>query len=138
MLVTEGNFTLPITEGIIVAGRREFTTSSPGTLEITVDWTHATSTIDVIVTRAICTFDQLNANQCDVVSFTRGVTPKPRRVELAGQPAGAFTLVVGNLGPEDESAVFQVVLNPSGPAVSSVRVPGMAFEASGRPYRALP
>jgi hypothetical protein len=127
MVITEGSFTLPYSSEIIISGRREFTTSRTGTLEATVDWTDASNSVDVIVTRGICSFDQLNANECDVASFTRGTEPKPRRVALAGQPAGSYTLIIGNEGPGDESVSYQIVLTASATSASA------AASASGRP-----
>ncbi len=104
-----------------------FTTSRTGTMDITVDYTYAENTMLVWVARGTCTADQFQAEQCTyaATSFTGS---KPRKVSVTGAAAGTFTLIVGNLGPKDDSIAFQVVLTPTasagGVGASIQAVPG--------------
>jgi len=82
--------------------------------------------IIVWVARGDCTAEQFEAEQCTyaATSFTGG---KPRKVSVTGAPAGTYTLIVGNLGPDDDSIAFQVVLTPtasSGVGASIRQAPG--------------
>ena len=122
-VLLERSHALPFSDEFISSSLDVFTAPSSGLLEIIVDWTHLGSTIDVLVMRGICTFEQLNANQCDVISFTRESQPKPRQIELPGEPAGDYTMVIGNLGPNDESISFQVIHHANAPTATSAREP---------------
>jgi hypothetical protein len=85
-----------------------FDTSATGTIDATVDYTHADSSVLVWIAKGQCTGEQWVANQCTYVatSFSGG---KPRKVTATGQTAGTYTLIVGNLGPKDEAVSMQVV-----------------------------
>lgn len=138
-VVSEGSYTLPVQEGFINTGRLEFTTTAPGTLDITVDWTDPANSIDLIVSTGICTFDQLNANECELITFSRGTTPKPRNAVLANRPAGSYTQFIGNVGPGDESVSYQIVLRPTGPLAAARRRPvDLTAGDSKRPYGESP
>jgi hypothetical protein len=90
----------------------DFTTSRAGTIDITIDYTYTSNVILVWVARGTCTWEQFDAEQCTyaATSFTGG---KPRKVSVTGAAAGAYTLLVGNVGPDDDSIAFQVVLTPA-------------------------
>ena len=90
-----------------------FTTTLPGTVDVTVDWTFAANDVDVYLARGACSFDQFVADQCQVIAFSESVTAKPEKVSAAGTTAGAHTLFIGNLGPDDESVAYQIVLSPT-------------------------
>jgi hypothetical protein len=85
-----------------------FDTSATGTLDATVDYTHADSGILVWIAKGQCTGEQWAADQCTyaATSLSGG---KPRKVTATGQTAGSYTLIVGNLGPKDEAVSMQVV-----------------------------
>lgn len=85
-----------------------FDVSPTGTIDATVDYTFADTLLFVWIAKGQCTADQFEADQCQYVatSFTGG---KPRRVSAAGQTAGTYTLIVGNLGPRDEAVSYQVL-----------------------------
>ena len=89
-----------------------FTTSRTGTIDVTIDYTYATNQILVWISRGTCTADQFAANQCDfaATSFTGS---KPRKISVTGAASGSFSLVVANLGPDDDSIAFQVVHTPT-------------------------
>lgn len=94
-------------------GRVPFTTTRTGNLEATVDWTFAANDVDVLLTSGDCSFDQLIANQCTILTFSVSTTAKPERIRSDSAAAGAYTLFVENTGPGDESVSFQVVLTPT-------------------------
>lgn len=113
-------------------GRVPFTTTRTGNLEATVDWTFAANDVDVLLTRGDCSFDQLIANQCTILTFSVSTTAKPERIRSDSATAGAYTLFVENTGPGDESVSFQVVLTPTTasavpPSASTRTEPAMPF-----------
>ena len=101
------------------------TTTSTGRLDVTVDWTFATSPVGFWVVRPPCSIDQLNARTCDfVVRSDPATTPKPRRASSAsGLAVGTYQLIVGNLGNQNESVSAQIIRSSAScPAVSSAGV----------------
>jgi hypothetical protein len=78
----------------------------------------ATNDIDVFLARGNCTFEQFITEQCTISAASTSTTAKPERVRLANQPAGTYTLVVANFGPQDESIAYQAVFT-SGTAAAS-------------------
>ena len=107
-----------------------FSTTSVGTLEATVDWTFATNDLDVYLTPGTCTFTQLTANQCTMVAFSESVTAKPERVRATNVAVGAYTIWVANAGPGDETLSYQVVF--SGNATGG-GAPGAASQSADTP-----
>jgi hypothetical protein len=110
-----------------------FDTSAAGTIEATVDYTYADTILGVWVANGRCTGEQFEAQQCQLLasSFSGG---KPRKLSLATQAAGSYTLIAGNAGPRDESVSFQVVFTRSAtagsPPAASSRLPlERGFEA---------
>jgi hypothetical protein len=102
--------------------RVPFTTTQSGRLDVTAEWTFVTNDVDVYLARGNCTFDQFNANACDIAVFSESETAKPEKVRLSGAAAGSYTLFIGNRGPTDESVSFQVVLAPGASSASDARV----------------
>jgi hypothetical protein len=86
-----------------------FSTTSVGTLEATVDWTFPANDLDVYLTPGSCTFTQLTANQCTMVVFSESVTAKPERVRATNVAAGSYIIWISNAGPGDETLSYQVV-----------------------------
>jgi hypothetical protein len=99
--------------------RVPFETTRAGTLDGTVQWKSPSNGILVIVTNGVCTFDQLLAEQCALISTSAGTTPKPRRFSLSGRSAGPYTLFIGNIGPGDDAVSFQVELNATAGAAAA-------------------
>jgi len=113
--VAEGESALAFDELL----RVPFETTRPGTLNGTVQWKSPSNGILVIVTNGVCTFDQLLAEQCALISTSLGTTPKPRRFSLSGRSAGPYTLFIGNIGPGDDSVSFRVELNATAAAAAA-------------------
>jgi hypothetical protein len=114
-----GQGTLPA----LVALMRPLATTETGAFDATVDWTFTSNDIDVFLMRGTCTFTQFVTNQCTVVASATGTTGKQERVRAANQPAGAYTFIVANFGPEDESIAYQVVFTTGASAASASRGP---------------
>jgi hypothetical protein len=91
-----------------IAMAQPIVTTSSGALEVTVDWTFATNDIDVLLARGACSFEQLDAGQCNIAASATSATAKPERVRTSGA-AGTYTLFVENNGPADDSASYQAV-----------------------------
>jgi hypothetical protein len=98
---------------------RPFATTETGSLEATVDWTYGTNDIDVYLARGSCTFEQFVQEQCTIVASATSSTAKPERARLANQPAGTYTFLAANFGPDDESIAYQVVFTPGTSAASA-------------------
>ena len=79
-----------------------------------VDWTFAANDLDVYVTPATCSFEQLIADQCSVLGFSESVTAKPERVRITNLAAGNYILWVANAGPGDDRLSYQVILTENG------------------------
>jgi hypothetical protein len=94
-----------------------FTTSQKGDLEITVDWTFAEDSIQLLVSTGTCTLEQINGDQCTYVASTpAATTPKPRVVTVMGLAPGTYQPWVGNRGPRSEAVSILIVLTTGGAA----------------------
>jgi hypothetical protein len=96
-----------------VAGQY-FSTSAAGTLDVTVDWTFTEDTLYVWLAKGQCTFEQFGSDACEYLTQSLAPRPKPGVLSVPGLAAGPYTLIVGNLGPRDESVSYQVVLTSTG------------------------
>lgn len=63
-----------------------------GILDFTVDWTFATTFMDVGFGTQNCTFPELTANRCPFVIATKGTTPKPRVIITQPVAVGTYYL----------------------------------------------
>jgi hypothetical protein len=103
-------------------GRVAFSAATSGRLDITVDWTFATTPMGVyVVTAGSCPIDSFNAGTCTLLVRSE-TTAKPRKVS-ASTSAGNFELLVGNYSSQDESVSGQVVLSSSSCPAFAVTVP---------------
>jgi hypothetical protein len=115
-------------------GMEQITTNAAGRLDVTVDWTFATNDIDVLITRGVCSFDQLENGQCNIAAFSVSATAKPERISVSGAAAGTYTLFVENLGPGDDSASYQVVLSPGASSSSEGSARSLVLPEKLRQY----
>lgn len=125
-VVFNGNWHLPVN----YAGGDYFTTTRPGTLDATINYTFATNQIVVWLARGRCTPNAFDAEQCDYAA-TSFAGSKPRKISVTGAAAGTYTLIVWNVGPDDEQIAFQVVLTSTA-ASSGVAA---AMRPSTHPFR---
>ena len=105
-LVAQGGFDLPADyyKGLW------FTTTRPGTLDITVDWTYTDSVVWVYVGQGTCLDAQIQAGQCPYIFQSVLALPKPRVVTLPNLGAGPYTLLIYNGSTRPESVAFTVGL----------------------------
>ena len=99
-----------------------FTTTSAGTLDVTVDWTFASNDVDIFLARgsAPCSLATFNDRSCGFIATEESKTMKPERLRSANLAPGAYSLYVANFGERDESVAWQFVLTTaSGASVSS-------------------
>jgi hypothetical protein len=114
-VVAEGSGSL---EADFLGRVNPFTTTLPGRIDATVDWTFATNDVDAVLVSGNCSFEQFEAASCPILASALSVTAKPERLSVQSAPAGTYTLFIGNAGPDDESVSFQVVLTPSAGAAA--------------------
>jgi hypothetical protein len=114
-------------------GRRAFSATTAGRLDVTVDWTFPASPIGVyVVTAGGCPIDQFNARTCTFLAISETAT-KPRKLSVANVAAGNYELLVGNFATQDESISGQVVLSSSTcPAFASAGVGALMAGLGGR------
>jgi hypothetical protein len=86
------------------------TTPATGTLDAAVDWTYGSNDIDLHLERGECTCDQALADACQDVASAESTTAKPEKLTVPNSPAGRYTLVIVNTGPERESMSYEVGL----------------------------
>jgi len=101
-----------------------FTTTATGTVGATVDWTFATSDIDIFLVRGTlpCSVEQFNNDQCPFLGFSVSTSAKPERLSVPNLAAGPYTLYIVNFGSSDESLSYEITLtNVPGAAASSMR-----------------
>jgi len=110
------------------------TTTRPGTLDATVDWTFATNDVDAIIVRGDCSFDQFEAEQCPILAVAAG-TAKPEKLTVSGAAVGTYTLFIENTGPTDESVTYQIVLTASASSVSVANPSGLVLPEKLRRFR---
>jgi hypothetical protein len=87
-----------------------FPTNRAGRLDATVDWTSASNDLNVYLVKGDCSYDELNAGQCQMLVSSEG-TAKPEQLTYASSQASTYTIFIHNRGPGDESVSFQVVLS---------------------------
>jgi hypothetical protein len=91
-----------------------FTTSTTGTLDITVDWTFASNDVDVLLAQgtleqALSPACQDLSDDCPLELVAQAATlNKPENLTISGLTAGSFLVIVVNFGPTTESGVVVV------------------------------
>jgi hypothetical protein len=93
-----------------------FTTATTGRIDLTVDWTLPADDVEVLVAtgRHTCVSGEYwDFSACNVVATVHDGS-KPKKVSLAAQAAGTFTLYILNNGPNTESVAWQVLLTTPG------------------------
>ena len=122
--------------GQLMLGSLSFDTTKSGKLDVIVDWTDAANDVDVYLAKGSCSFDQFVTAQCNMMAFSESTIAKPEKISASDMTPGAYTLLVGNIGPTDESVSFQVLLTSlPGASSSSAKAAGAAGQpkvAKGR------
>ncbi len=124
--------------------RDDFSVPEAGRLDITVDWTVASSRIGVYVVPVhTCQLDELNARSCTflVRSEPGASAAKPLKISTANFAAGNYTWLIGNGSSNQESLAFQVVLSKGSCPPLAGSAPGASGRSGGAPVsyeRSLP
>jgi hypothetical protein len=110
-----------------------FTTTAVGRLDITADWTIASSPIGIFVVPAntCSTVEQLNARSCNFVVRSEPSTVKPRKLSTPNVAAGNYNLVIANFADVNESVAYQVVLSQGSCAALTAVAPVAAAAGEG-------
>jgi len=113
----------PCTQSVVASGTGtleartlrfdQFSVPDTGRLDITVDWTNASSPIGVYLTPAntCTTIDEFNARSCNFLVRSEPSTVKPRKISTPNFAAGNYRWLLGNFSDADESVSFQFVLS---------------------------
>lgn len=139
--VREGSFTGLDPDFLLVV---PFNLTVAGDLEAVADWTFASNDLDLFLTRGTNPCDngnnQIDFDLCTILVAETGATTKPERLRAPGLTTGAYTLYIGNAGPDRESLSYLIMLTytpragaPAG--VSALRPTVEPFAVSGRPWR---
>jgi hypothetical protein len=94
-------------------GYNDFSVPEAGRLDITVDWTYASSRIGVFLVPAnTCnTIDEFNARSCNFLVRSEPSTVKPRKISTPNFSAGNYRWLIGNFSDSNESISWQIVLS---------------------------
>ena len=115
-----------------------FSTTATGTIGASVDWTFATSDLDVFLARGThpCSLEQFNNRQCTFLGSATSTTSKPEQLSVPNLTAGPYTLYIGNFSNTQESLSYQISLT-SLPGTSALKAatpettPGIKRALSG-------
>jgi len=96
--------------GAFELGYNDFSVPDSGRLDITVDWTNASSKIGVYVVPVnTCTLDEFNARSCNFLVRSEASTVKPRKISTPNFAAGNYRWLI--VSDSVESISLQVVLS---------------------------
>ena len=106
-----------------------FTTTSTGTVEVTVDWTLASSDIEIFLARGTepCTLATFNNRTCGFIATAENPAQKPERLSVPNLAAGPYTLYIANFGASAESVACQIALT----TLSGASVPSLTSASIG-------
>lgn len=91
----------------------QFSVPDGGRLDMTLDWTNASSSMGLYLVPAntCTTIEEFNARSCNFLVRSEPPGPKPRKVSTANFQAGNYRMLIANFSEADESAALQVVLS---------------------------
>lgn len=114
-------------------GYNDFSVPDSGRLDITVDWTYASSKIGVYVVPVnTCTLDQFNARSCNFLVRSEPSNVKPRKISTPNFAAGNYRWLIANFSDSAESISLQFVLSKGSCAALTGSRP-VASTADGLP-----
>jgi hypothetical protein len=112
----------------------DFSVPDSGRLDITVDWTVASSLIGVYLVPAnTCTLDEFNLKSCNFFVRSDPNSTKPRKISTPNFNAGNYRWIIGNYNKDAaESFSYQFVLSKgSCPALAGAPPRAASREGSG-------
>ena len=106
----------------------DFSVPDSGRLDVTLDWTAASSSIGFYLVPAnTCTLEEFNARSCNFLVRSEPSATKPKKISTPNFTAGNYRWMIGNFSTDQESVSLQVVLQKG---------TGCAPLAGGRPSAA--
>jgi len=104
----------------------QFSVPDSGRLDVTLDWTNASSQIGfyLVPVNTCTTIEEFNARSCNFLVRSEPSTTKPKKISTPNFAAGNYRWMVANYSAEQESASLQIVLQKG---------TGCAPMAGGRP-----
>jgi hypothetical protein len=130
-LVQQGtlNLAAPKDETVYFA-LASITDNAAGRWETTVDWTDPANELWMWVANGVCTAQQFARDDCPFEATcpcqfairSEVATPKPRVLTIPNATGGTRTLIVVNLGPQEETATYRATLTPGSTASSVAAV----------------
>jgi len=89
----------------------DFPLPSSGRLDVTMDWTNASSVMGFYLVPAnTCTLDEFNTRSCNFLIRSESGA-KPRKVSKSDLAAGNYRWIIGNFSTSDESSALQIILS---------------------------
>jgi len=116
----------------------DFSVPDTGRLDVTLDWTNASSAVGFYLVPAnTCnTIEDFNARNCNFLIQSEPSSMKPRKISTPNFSAGNYRWLIANFSEEQESVSLQIVLSKGDcPALASV--PPSAAERPDAPVRNL-
>jgi len=91
----------------------DFSVPDSGRLDVTLDWTNASSQIGfyLVPANTCTTIEEFNARSCNFLVRSEPSTTKPRKISTPNFSAGNYRWLIANYSDKDESVSFQVVLS---------------------------
>jgi hypothetical protein len=114
----------------------DFPVPDSGRLDVTMDWTNASSAIGFYLVPAnTCTLDEFNAKSCNFLIRSEPVSTKPRKLSKAGLAAGNYRWLIANYSKSDESVALQIILSKGTgcPAFGGAPPSGLSVEDQSLP-----
>ncbi len=112
--------------------RDDFSVPDTGRLDITVDWTNASSPIGVYMAPAnTCALADFNARTCEFVVRSEPSPQKPRKISTPNFAAGNYRWLIANFSDSDESISFQFVLSKGTGCPALTGAPPAALSRDG-------
>lgn len=124
----------PVTPSTLIFD--DFSLPDTGRLDVTMDWTNATSPVGFYLVPAnTCTLDEFNARSCNFLLRSEPSSVKPRKVSQPNLAAGNYRWLVANFSASDESVALQLILSKGTgcPALTGVPPAAQALPAGPGP-----
>jgi hypothetical protein len=115
----------------------DFSVPDSGRLDVTLDWTNASSPVGfyLVPANTCATVEEFNARSCNFLVRSEPSTTKPRKISTPNFSAGNYRWLIANYSDADESVSFQVVLSKG---TGCAPLTGGSPSASERDDAALP
>ena len=117
----------------------DFSVPDTGRLDVTMDWTNASSSVGfyLVPANTCTTVKEFNARTCDFIMRSEPPGPKPRKISQPNLAAGNYRWLVANFAKTDESVALQIVLSKGTGCPALSLAPPTAQSGSGEAGRAV-